>query len=645
MPDLPLVVSAPLAASLNGPAATRLERVGISEISVVAPSFVQGIGIVAVIVMLATAVLLWARIRPGRRRFPRASLLGALLAVVLTQVLVVGAVSARANAHLGFVRTIGDVLAQVRGSGSFAGGPAVLSLPEEPTSIPTSQPSPMPADAAAFTPIKGGSDYTGFSKATVTGRRSGVTQEVWAWTPRGYSPNDGRTYPVLMMLHGDPGSPDGVTTALKVASAMQAAIDSGKMPPAILVMPNLSADSRQTAMPDCADVVGHAQVGTWVQDDIPAVVRASFPNVSPDRSGWAIGGVSSGAFCATWTAIMRSDAFGYVVAMSGFDVPFTGAMSTNRELKSANTLSTLLRTRAHQRLRMWQMAAKDDTGTADLRRDLPSAVPSTDTLEMVTPQTGGHSATLWRQTFPTALSWWGEQLKSPVAADAPLSEPTAEEPSSARQTHGLSGGESATGAGDGADTGAWGSFREVFTGIRGIGVIILMCIVALALSVAAIAPWRGGSFPGPLRRLRGLGGLLPGRARSAEPSAEADEPASVDEPAETAEANEPAEAESADKPAEAAAERPEPRGARESRDSLEAPEDAEGSAPVASPDPGRLKKARALLRGARPVGARLVVLALACVAGTLAIALVSNRIGGFFPTWSIAIQDLALALA
>ncbi|WP_366180439.1 alpha/beta hydrolase-fold protein [Actinomyces timonensis] len=587
-----------MAASLNGPAAAPLERSGISEISVVAPWFVRGLGIVAVIVMLATAVLLWARNRPGRRRFPRSSLLGALLAVVLTQILVVGAVSARANAHLGFARTVGDVLAQIRGSGAFAGyGPAVVSVPEEPTSIPSGPPAPMPDDAAAFTPIKGGSDYTGFSKASVTGRRSGVTQEVWAWTPRDYSPTDGRTYPVLVMLHGDPGSPDGVVTALKAASAMQAAIDAGQMPPAILVLPSLSADRRQTAMPDCADVVGRAQVGTWVQDDIPAVVRASFPNTSPNRSGWAIGGVSSGAFCATWTAIMRSEAYGYVVGMSGFDVPFTGAMSTTDELKRANTLSTLLRTRAHQGLRMWQVAAKDDAGTADLRGDLPGAVPSTDTLEMVTPQSGGHSATLWRQTFPKALSWWGAQLKSPVAADAPLSVPSAEGPSSGQQIHSQAGGDSAAGAGGGSDTGSWGAFPEALTGIRGIGTISLMWVVALALSVAAIVPWRGGGIPGPRRRLRGLSGALPGRARSAEASA----------------------------------------GVAEDR--------AEEPAPVASPGPGRLRTARALLRGARPVGARLVVLALACVAGTLAIALVGNRIGDLFPTWSIAIQDLALALA
>lgn len=577
VPDLPLVASAPLASSLNGSAGAGPAPAGIVEISIVAPWFVRGIGIAAVVAVLATAILLWARVRPGRRRFPRASLLGALLAVVLTQILVVGAIGARANAHLGFARTVGDVLTQVRGSGAFADdGPAVISVPEEPTSIPSGPPAPTPADAAAFTPIKGGSDYAGFSKASVTGRRSGVTQEVWAWTPRDYSPTDGRTYPVLVMLHGDPGSPDGVATALKTASAMQSAIDSGQMPPAILVMPSLNADSRQIAMPDCADVVGRAQVGTWVQDDVPAIVRASFPNASPDRSGWAIGGVSAGGFCATWTAIMRSDAYGYAISLSGYDVPFTGAMSTSDELKSANTLSTLLRTRAHQGLRIWQMAAKDDTGTADLRADLPAAVPSTDTLEMVTPQSGGHSATLWRQTFPTALTWWGAQLKSPVAADAPLSVPSAEEPSSAQQIHGLSGGESAAGAGGGSGTGAWEAFQEMFTGIRGIGTIILMWIVALALSVAAIVPWRGGGLPGLRHRPR-----------------------------------------------------------RQERAGERAP----------GPEGRRRRTLGGWARGARPLGARLAVLALACMAGTLAIALVGNRIGDFFPTWSIAIQDLALALA
>ncbi|SUU74435.1 enterobactin/ferric enterobactin esterase [Actinomyces denticolens] len=616
---LPLAASAPLA-SLNGPVAAGLAPAGISEVSVVSPWFVRGLAIAAVVAVVVTAVLLWARIRPGRRRFPRASLLGVLLAVVLTQILVVGAIGARANAHLGFVRTVGDVVAQVRGSGTFADeGPAVLSVPEEPTSVPASPLAPTSADAATFAPIKGGSEYTGFSKATVTGQRSGVTQEVWVWTPRGYSPTDGKTYPVLVMLHGDPGSPDGVVGALKAASAMQAAIDSGEVPPAILVLPSLNADKRQTAMPDCADVVGHAQVGTWVQDDVPAIVRASFPNVSPNRSGWAIGGVSAGGFCSTWTAIMRSDVYGYVISLSGYDVPFTGSMSTSNELKSSNTLSTLLRTRVHQSLRIWQMAAKDDTGTADLRASFPAAVPPTDTLEMVTPQSGGHSATLWRQTFPTALTWWGAQLKSPVAADAPLSVPSAEEPSSAQQIHGLSGGESAAGAGGGSGTGAWGAFQEMFTGIRGIGTIILMWIVALALSVAAIVPWRGGGLRALWRRIRSM------VSRSGAAEAQG-----VGESAET----ESTAMDEAD-------------GARGAKDSLETPEEAEERAEGGGhePKPGRLGVLGAWARGVCPVGARLTVLVLACVVGTLAIALVGNRVGDFFPTWSIAIQDLALALA
>ncbi|GGO99610.1 alpha/beta hydrolase [Actinomyces gaoshouyii] len=622
MPVPLLAASAPSIPSLSGLAAVRLLPAGISEISVFSPWAVRGIGVVALIAVLATAVLLWARIRPGRRRFPRALLLGTVLAVVLAQILVVSAIGARANARLGFVRTIGDVVAQIRGERAFADrGPAVISVPEEPTSVPAGPPATSPADAAEFTPIKGGSDYTGFSKATVTGRRSGVTQEVWVWTPRDYSPTDGATYPVFVMLHGDPGSPDGVVTAVKAASAMQAAIDSGRMQPAILVLPSLNADRRQTAMPDCADVVGRAQVGTWVQDDVPAIVRASFPNVSPNRSGWAIGGISSGGFCSTWTAIMRSDVYGYEIGMSGYDVPFTGAMSSSDELKRSNALSTLLRTRAHQSLRIWQMAAQDDSGTAELRANLPAAVPSTDTLEMVTPQSGGHSATLWRQTFPTALTWWGSQLKTPVAPDAPLSVPSAEPPSSAQQIHSPSGGDTATGAGDGSDTGARGTLQEMFTGIQGIGTIILAWIVALALSLAAIVPWRGGGIPGLRRRLRGLSGLLPGRARSAGA-------ASADEPSRTG-----------------AAETREPHGAQESWDPLGAPEgSAEDPTPVASPDPGRSRTLRALLRGARPVGARLIVLALACVAGTLAIALVGNRIVNFFPTWSIAIQDLVLAL-
>ena len=73
-------------------------------------------------------------------------------------------------------------------------------------------------------------------------------------------------------------------------------------------------------IPDCADIVGWAKVGTWVQEDVPRMVHTLFPGTRTDRGGWALAGVSSGGYCAAWTTIMRSDVFGNAGDMSGYNV-------------------------------------------------------------------------------------------------------------------------------------------------------------------------------------------------------------------------------------------------------------------------------------------------------------------------------------
>ena len=58
---------------------------------------------------------------------------------------------------------------------------------------------------------------------------SGITDDVWFWTPRGYSAADGKSYNVLMLLHGVPGTADGVVPGLELGRQLQAAIDDGRL--------------------------------------------------------------------------------------------------------------------------------------------------------------------------------------------------------------------------------------------------------------------------------------------------------------------------------------------------------------------------------------------------------------------------------
>ena len=210
-------------------------------------------------------------------------------------------------------------------------------------------PTPDPAYVASLEATsEGGNTF----KTTFRGPASGITDDVWFWTPRGYSATDGKSYNVLTLLHGVPGTADGLVSALELGPQLQAAIDDGRLPPTIIAVPSLNPDAAQRSEPDCADIVGHAKVGTWIQEDVPRMIRATFPGTRADREAWALVGVSSGGYCAVWTTIMRSDVYATAGSLSGYDVPGIGGLASP-ELRESNTLSTLVarQTRAPLRAR------------------------------------------------------------------------------------------------------------------------------------------------------------------------------------------------------------------------------------------------------------------------------------------------------
>ena len=99
-------------------------------------------------------------------------------------------------------------------------------------------PTPDPAYVASLEATsEGGNTF----KTTFHGPASGITDEVWFWTPRGYSATDGKSYNVLTLLHGVPGTADGIVPGLDLGTQLQAAIDDGRLPPTIVAVPSLNA--------------------------------------------------------------------------------------------------------------------------------------------------------------------------------------------------------------------------------------------------------------------------------------------------------------------------------------------------------------------------------------------------------------------
>ena len=588
----------------------------LSETSVVSTGFVIGFAAVTVLALAATVLLLcWLLSRQrsaheagditghaakhaksasaGSALLRHRLLLAALPAVLACQLLVTGLATARINTTLRFANTLGQVVELASGSGHASGptelapvaGPQPTGDADGADSTPTSAGSEMPPtpDPAYVASLEATSEGGNTFKTTFHGPASGITDEVWFWTPRGYSATDGKSYNVLTLLHGVPGTADGIVPGLDLGTQLQAAIDDGRLPPTIVAVPSLNADAAQRFSPDCADIIGRAKVGTWIQEDVPRMIRATFPGVREERQAWALGGVSSGGYCAVWTTIVRSDVYAAAGSLSGYDVPAEGGLASP-ELRDANTLSALVAGHQHPPISLWLLGAQDDPLAAGTVTDLPAAVTGEDAVEVVRPPEGGHSWALWKEQTSAFLTWWAQRpdvnpdgAVLPTPSPTPSPTPTLDAAVSDVSEEAPAAEAPPAPATQEGSLGLAGRLVRSFTQIRGTGVITMVFLLTLAATLACL--------------------VAPARA------------AARDE-------------------------------AGDGGDS----ENDTGAAEASTGPSAWVGAARGWGRIVVHVAGRTLLLISACALAAILVGLIGNRIGAFYPTWGLAWADIGPAL-
>ena len=312
------------------------------------------------------------------------------------------------NRPMHYVRNVGDVVKALAPRTQVTSRIAPLPQASAYDAVPAA------AWKASFHDVGDGS-----KEATWTGPVSGIKLPVRVVLPAGYRPDDGRTYNVLVGLHGWVGDPQSLVTGIASPQRLKEAIDAGRIPPSILVFPSLNADG--ASQPDCVNINGRPPVGTWTAEEIPRMIQATFPNVTTQRAGWMIMGISAGAYCAARTAYDVPQRFGAVGVMSSYDLPGEGSLAhSGRELQAQNGLSTMLGKRKPDGMRFYVLGAQDDPyGTARTAWSMDEVVRKPDSVTVDTPSTGGHSWTLWSGHFPSLLTWWGSDPAVFTAAGLP----------------------------------------------------------------------------------------------------------------------------------------------------------------------------------------------------------------------------------
>jgi S-formylglutathione hydrolase FrmB len=155
----------------------------------------------------------------------------------------------------------------------------------------------------------------------IPGRRSHfATRPAEIYLPPAWFARPRPRLPVLVLLHGTPGSPgnwiDGGTAAQTLDA--WAAGHAGRTP--IVVMPDNNGSL--TADTECVDSpVGNSE--TYLTVDLPAFVHSRFFTQPPGRS-WGVGGFSEGGACSVMLALRHPTLFGTFADYSGLVGPRAG---------------------------------------------------------------------------------------------------------------------------------------------------------------------------------------------------------------------------------------------------------------------------------------------------------------------------------
>ena len=347
------------------------------------------LGVVAALAAIVPVVLiaLWGR---GPRGVSGRLL--RLAGVVLCQLLAVGAVGLYANNQYGFYNGWGDLVGE---SDAAAGAVDLTNL--------------VPADGSQ------GRVMT-ISVRVPGARGPGAARlPVLVWVPKEYDQLQHRLtrYPTVMVLPGQPSTPEAMFNGFTFGQQATRAIDSGKIKPFIAVFPPLMiAPPRDT---ECTDVPGGPQADTWLATSVREQVIRS---VRAERTGakWSAMGFSTGGFCAAKMLLRHRSEFSAAVSIGGyFDSetdPTTGSLfKGSTRLRNENSPIWLIKPPPQRQTNLLIVASKQDKDTwvpgakyADTSQMVTqsSGIPGVATLLMAT---GGHNYNTYGPTLPQSLAW------------------------------------------------------------------------------------------------------------------------------------------------------------------------------------------------------------------------------------------------
>ncbi|MFD9633760.1 alpha/beta hydrolase [Streptomyces violascens] len=251
----------------------------------------------------------------------------------------------------------------------------------------------------------------GVVKTTLKGQVSGVEGDVAVWLPPQY--NDpaykDKTFPVVELLPGYPGSIGAWFGTLKTQEQLTPLMEKGEVAPFILVSPRTTLlDGKDTG---CANVPGVVNADTWISVDVRKMVTDNF-RADTRAEGWAVAGYSAGAHCAAKLAIEHPDRYRAGVDLSGYNDPAAekdSITAKNPKLREeTNPLWILKHAKTPPRVSLFVSGEQTDGYNDGLA--LKKAAKAPTAVTAVKLNGGGHASAVWKTQVPDVFRWLTKEM-------------------------------------------------------------------------------------------------------------------------------------------------------------------------------------------------------------------------------------------
>ncbi len=317
----------------------------------------------------------WRRARP-RTWLGMASRFGAVL---LCQILAVGGLFLWVNNQFGFYTSWSDLLGQAdRGAAITSNG--LLHPGQGRMQIVT---------------ISGGAGANG-------------RHQVLVWLPPQYDQAQFRNvrFPVVMVLPGQPSTPQAMFKHYSFASAATSEIAARHVRPFIAIFPPLmTSPPRDT---ECTNVPGGPQAESWLSHDVYQGIQNQ---LRVSASPWMIMGWSTGAFCSAKLLLQHPGQYQAAVGFGGYYAPITdrttGRLFRSKSAIRENSPMWLYQHGGlHQRKLLLVVGRQDRESYKPTQQLLTASAGDPDVSSLIF-RTGGHNYRNYRAYLPTALRWLG----------------------------------------------------------------------------------------------------------------------------------------------------------------------------------------------------------------------------------------------